>query len=77
MTLSCGRMTKSGLFSVLQLAVDFIFCHVLIEVLKQLSYHPGYDSLIDRIVDMAFTRFKLGDRYVSHHSTAHYVSYIY
>src|SRR5699024_3135826 len=31
------------------LAVEFIFCLVLIEVLKQLPLHPGYDDLTAHI----------------------------
>ncbi|KAL7630650.1 UNVERIFIED_CONTAM: hypothetical protein RMT77_019147, partial [Armadillidium vulgare] len=40
------------------LAVDFIFCLVLIEVLKQLPVHPGHDDLIKFIEDIAFKHFK-------------------
>ena len=46
----------------LQLAVDFLFCLVLIEILKQLNFHPGYDDLIDKIIQMSFSHFKLNDR---------------
>ena len=49
----------------LQLAVDFLFCLVLIEILKQLNFHPGYDDLIDKIIQMSFSHFKLNDRYVN------------
>lgn len=45
-----------------QLAVDFLFCLVLIEILKQLNFHPGYDDLIDKIIQMSFSHFKLNDR---------------
>lgn len=54
-------MIFSSLF--LQLAVDFLFCLVLIEILKQLNFHPGYDDLIDKIVQMSFSHFKLNERY--------------
>ncbi|KAH7643209.1 furry-like protein [Dermatophagoides farinae] len=40
------------------LAVEFIFCLVLIEVLKQLPLHPGYDDLTNHIEKLAFKHFK-------------------
>lgn len=40
------------------LAVEFIFCLVLIEVLKQLAVHPGHDDLVRHIEDIAFKHFK-------------------
>lgn len=40
------------------LAVEFIFCLVLIEVLKQLPFHPGHHDLIGKIEDLAFAHFK-------------------
>ncbi|XP_067945247.1 protein furry homolog-like [Watersipora subatra] len=43
------------------LAVDFLFCLVLIEILQQLNFHPGYDDLVDKIVQMCFSHFKLND----------------
>ena len=43
------------------LAVEFIFCLVLIEVLKQLSVHPGHEDLVRHIEDIAFKHFKYRD----------------
>ncbi|XP_045105728.1 protein furry-like isoform X4 [Portunus trituberculatus] len=40
------------------LAVEFIFCLVLIEVLRQLAVHPGHDDLVKHIEDVAFKHFK-------------------
>ncbi|XP_042872601.1 protein furry-like isoform X6 [Penaeus japonicus] len=40
------------------LAVEFIFCLVLIEVLRQLAVHPGHDDLVRHIEDIAFKHFK-------------------
>lgn len=40
------------------LAVEFIFCLVLIEVLRQLSYHPGHEDLVGYIENIAFKHFK-------------------
>lgn len=40
------------------LAVEFIFCLVLIEVLKQLSLHPGYEDLTNHIEVLAFKHFR-------------------
>ena len=40
------------------LAVEFIFCLVLIEVLRQLSFHPGQDDLVTYIESLAFKHFK-------------------
>lgn len=43
------------------LAIEFIFCMVLIEVLKQLSVHPGHEDLVRYIEDVAFRHFKYRD----------------
>ncbi|KAF4524722.1 hypothetical protein B566_EDAN013957, partial [Ephemera danica] len=40
------------------LAVEFLFCLVLIEVLKQLPFHPGQDDLVTYIETLAFRHFK-------------------
>ncbi|XP_017780111.1 PREDICTED: protein furry isoform X2 [Nicrophorus vespilloides] len=40
------------------LAVEFLFCLVLIEVLKQLSFHPGHEDLVQYIESIAFKHFK-------------------
>ncbi|XP_070490077.1 protein furry isoform X3 [Chironomus tepperi] len=39
-------------------AVEFIFCLVLLEVLKQLPFHPGNDDIIKNIENLAFRHFK-------------------
>ena len=43
------------------LAVEFIFCLVLIEVLKQLSVHPGHEDLVQRIENLCFKHFRYRD----------------
>ena len=40
------------------LAVEFIFCLVLIEVLKQLHVHPGHEDLVRYIENLCFRHFK-------------------
>ena len=40
------------------LAVQFILCLVLIEVLKQLPVHPGHEDLVNYIENIAFKNFK-------------------
>ncbi|KAG5899998.1 hypothetical protein JTB14_009085 [Gonioctena quinquepunctata] len=40
------------------LAVEFIFCLVLIEVLKQMSLHPGHEDLVQYIENLAIKHFK-------------------
>lgn len=42
-------------------AVEFIFCLVLIEVLKQLPFHPGHEDLVKSIENLAFKHFKHRD----------------
>lgn len=42
-------------------AVEFIFCLALLEVLKQLHFHPGHEDLIRRIEHLAFRHFKFRD----------------
>ncbi|KAJ0183584.1 hypothetical protein K1T71_000007 [Dendrolimus kikuchii] len=39
------------------LAVEFVFCLALIEVLKQLPFHPGHEDLVQYIENVAFKRF--------------------
>ena len=46
------------------LAVQFILCLVLIEVLKQLSVHPGHEDLVNYIENIAFKNFKYREGYV-------------
>ncbi|KAL4229825.1 hypothetical protein ACF0H5_010217 [Mactra antiquata] len=43
------------------LAVEFVYCLVLIEVLTKLSYHPGHDDLVGKIISQAFKHFKYKD----------------
>ncbi|CAB3359556.1 Hypothetical predicted protein [Cloeon dipterum] len=40
------------------LAVEFLFCLVLIEILKQLPFHPGQEDLVTSIENLAFRHFK-------------------
>lgn len=40
------------------LAVEFIFCLMLIEVLRQLSFHPGHEDLVNDIENISFKHFK-------------------
>ena len=40
------------------LSVQFILCLVLIEVLKQLSVHPGHEDMVNYIENLAFKNFK-------------------
>ncbi|KPJ10316.1 Protein furry [Papilio machaon] len=39
------------------LAVEFLFCLALIEVLRQLPFHPGHEDLVHYIETLAFKRF--------------------
>ena len=40
------------------LAVEFIFCRVLTEVLKKLSFHPGHEDLVTYIENLAIKHFR-------------------
>lgn len=42
-------------------SVEFIFCLALIEVLKQLPFHPGHEDIIKKIENLAFKHFKFKD----------------
>lgn len=55
---SKNRGEKEFLCEKRDLAVDFIYCLVLIEILKQLPYHPGHDDLVAHIISLAFRHFK-------------------
>ncbi|XP_060682111.1 protein furry homolog isoform X1 [Hemiscyllium ocellatum] len=46
------------------LAIDFIFSLVLIEVLKQLSLHPVPDNLVQEVINLAFKHFKYKEGYL-------------
>ncbi|XP_069364966.1 protein furry isoform X2 [Maniola hyperantus] len=43
------------------LAVEFLFCLALIEVLRQLPFHPGHEDLVQYIENVAFKRFNYKD----------------
>ncbi|XP_044014462.1 protein furry isoform X2 [Aphidius gifuensis] len=40
------------------LAVEFIFCLMLIEILRQLSFHPGHEDIVNDIENISFKHFK-------------------
>lgn len=42
-------------------AVEFIFCLALIEILKQLPFHPGHENIVRNIENQAFKHFKYRD----------------
>lgn len=42
-------------------SVEFIFCLALIEILKQLPFHPGHEDIIKKIENLAFKHFKFKD----------------
>nr|XP_006005371.1 PREDICTED: protein furry homolog isoform X2 [Latimeria chalumnae] len=46
------------------LAIDFIFSLVLIEVLKQISHHPVPDCLVHEVINLAFKHFKYKEGYL-------------
>uniref|UniRef100_A0A8C9TYA3 FRY microtubule binding protein n=1 Tax=Scleropages formosus TaxID=113540 RepID=A0A8C9TYA3_SCLFO len=46
------------------LAIDFIFSLVLIEVLKQIPLHPVADSLIQEVINLTFKHFKYKEGYL-------------
>lgn len=48
------------------LAVEFLFCLALIEVLKQLPFHPGHEDLVQHIENLAFKRFHYKEGYILH-----------
>lgn len=59
-------VTKSNIDIEMQLqkresAVEFIFCLALIEVLKQLPFHPGHENIVKNIENLAFKHFKYRD----------------
>ncbi|XP_041797379.1 protein furry homolog isoform X2 [Chelmon rostratus] len=45
------------------LAIDFIFSLVLIEVLKQMPLHPVLDSLVNDVLNLAFKHFRYKEGY--------------
>uniref|UniRef100_A0A669QZE1 FRY microtubule binding protein n=1 Tax=Phasianus colchicus TaxID=9054 RepID=A0A669QZE1_PHACC len=46
------------------LAIDFIFSLVLIEVLKQIPLHPVIDALVHDVINLAFKHFKYKEGYL-------------
>ncbi|NXA51690.1 FRY protein, partial [Nothocercus julius] len=46
------------------LAIDFIFSLVLIEVLKQIPLHPVIESLVHDVINLAFKHFKYKEGYL-------------
>lgn len=42
-------------------AVEFLFCLALIEILKQLPFHPGHEDIIRSLENLAFKHFKYKD----------------
>uniref|UniRef100_A0A8C9YK28 FRY microtubule binding protein n=1 Tax=Sander lucioperca TaxID=283035 RepID=A0A8C9YK28_SANLU len=46
------------------LAIDFIFSLVLIEVLKQIPLHPLLDGLIQEVINLTFKHFKYNEGYL-------------
>ena len=59
------------------LAVQFILCLVLIEVLKQLSVHPGHEDLVNYIENLAFKNFKYREGYVDFSSLTNILNTIH
>ncbi|XP_028321443.1 protein furry homolog isoform X2 [Gouania willdenowi] len=45
------------------LAIDFIFSLVLIEVLKQMPLYPALDSLVNEVINVAFKHFRYKEGY--------------
>ncbi|MGH0138660.1 UNVERIFIED_CONTAM: hypothetical protein FKN15_031916 [Acipenser sinensis] len=45
------------------LAIDFMFCLVLVEVLKQIPLHPVPDALLHEVLNLAFKHFKHKEGY--------------
>lgn len=42
-------------------AVEFIFCLALIEILRQLHFHPGHEEILKNFENLAFKHFKYRD----------------
>ncbi|XP_057694873.1 protein furry homolog isoform X1 [Corythoichthys intestinalis] len=45
------------------LAIDFIFCLALIELLKQMPLHPVLDSSVNEVINLAFKHFRYKEGY--------------
>ncbi|XP_077984034.1 protein furry homolog-like [Glandiceps talaboti] len=63
-TAAAGKGEKDYLYERRDLSVDFLFCLVLIEVLKKLSRHPVSDPLITHIENIAMKHFRHRDGYM-------------
>lgn len=59
------------------LAVEFIFCLALIEVLKQLPFHPGHEDLVTYIENLCFKHFKYREGYVNYIFNIHGTTWNY
>ncbi|XP_060764207.1 protein furry homolog isoform X2 [Neoarius graeffei] len=60
------------------LAIDFIFSLVLIEVLKQIPLHPLLDGLIQEVINLAFKHFRYKEGYTGPNtSNMHLVADLY
>ncbi|KAJ7393100.1 hypothetical protein OS493_008399 [Desmophyllum pertusum] len=59
------HINKDHLTERRDLAVDFLFCLVLNEVLKQLPVHPVDDEYVQYILSLAFRHFKQRDSYAT------------
>lgn len=54
----CEPRSSDYLHERRDLAIEFIFCLVLIEVLRQLPLHPGHEDLVGHIELLAFKHFR-------------------
>ncbi len=43
------------------LAVEYLYCVVLMEVLRQQAFYPGHDELIARVLEQCYRRFRYRD----------------
>ena len=68
LALSASKKDRVHLVERRELAVEFIFCLVLVEVMPRLSVHPVPESFIHNIEDLAFTHFKLQESLKDHRS---------
>ena len=59
--LSLARSELEFISEKRDLAVEFIFCLVLVEILKQLSVHPGHEDLVQKIENLCFKHFRYRD----------------
>ncbi|XP_063413170.1 protein furry-like isoform X1 [Mytilus trossulus] len=56
-----SKGSKDFLLERRDLAVEFIYCLVLIEVLAKLNFHPGHDDLVQHVIAQSFKHFKYRD----------------